>query len=95
MNDIREFLEELNPFAYFVPEMDEALVGVAWRHGQPQVACYDYNACLKILTDSGMDSKAAEAHLTWNIMAHQPAEVEHPDAMPVYVALLRDEGGGA
>lgn len=91
MNDIREFLEGLNPFAYLVPDMDEALVGIAWRFGQPQVACYDYSRCIAILMDRGMDSKAAERHLMWDIMAHRPEEVEMPDLMPIYVGDMRKE----
>lgn len=91
MESIREFLGGLNPFAHLVPDMDDALIGIAWRFGQPQVACYDYNACLKVLMDKGMDSKAAERHLMWNIMAHRPEEVEMPDQMPIYLANLRDE----
>lgn len=90
MEDIRAFLQDLNPLAYLVPDMDEALVGIAWRFGQPQVACYDYSRCIAILMERGMDSKAAERHLMWNIMAHRPEEVEMPEQMPIYLGDMRE-----
>ena len=84
--DIRELMSELNPDAYLLPDMDEALVGIAWRFGTPQVACYDHDRCREILMGRGMHRDEAEQHLMWVIMAHKPAAVEHPDAMPIYLS---------
>lgn len=46
---ILEQLEEENPEALTIDGFDTAFIGVARRLGQPSVAAYDYDKCIKVL----------------------------------------------
>lgn len=46
--------------------LDEAFVGVVERCGQPPIAIYDYEACIKVLAKDGMSYDEAADYLYFN-----------------------------
>lgn len=46
-SEVREFLEDSNPEALFMDGCDSALVGVAQRCGQPDLAIYSWEKLIK------------------------------------------------
>jgi hypothetical protein len=51
MNRIIETLKKLNPEARLFDGLDDALVGIAERSGQPALAVYDRQRCIELLAD--------------------------------------------
>jgi hypothetical protein len=47
---------------------DEALLGVGQRCGQPDVAVYDIDLMVKVLTEGGMTEEDAWEHLDFNVL---------------------------
>jgi len=86
VDTIREFILELNNDAHLLPpDTDSALLGVAQRWGRPQVPCYDYEACVKILTDRGMSRVQADEHMMFDLMRNV---LLHEDQQPVFITRL-------
>lgn len=48
---VKAYLQEMNPEALLADGFEDALVGVGERCGQPTLAVYDYNKCVRILMD--------------------------------------------
>jgi hypothetical protein len=48
---IKEQLAELNGDAYLFDGFEEGMVGYTQQYGRAPVACYDYDACIKILVE--------------------------------------------
>ena len=65
----REEIAEHNPEMLFLDEgdFDDALVGVGERCGQPALAVYDREKCIKILMRRGMGHDSAEEFFDFNI----------------------------
>lgn len=64
---IKEVLAENNPDALFADGYDDALVGIARRCGQPDLAVYDYNLGVKVLMErDGMTWEEAVEFIEYN-----------------------------
>lgn len=48
-SDKLEQLRQQNEEALTADGFDECLVGVCYQFGRPPVACYDYDACIRLL----------------------------------------------
>ena len=66
---VRELLSEENPDALFADGLDEALVGVARRCGQPTLAVYDYEKCVEVfMSREGMSHEDAIEWMEFNVV---------------------------
>jgi hypothetical protein len=66
---VRELLSEENPDALFADGLDEALVGVARRCGQPTLAVYDYEKCVEVfMSREGMSYEDAIEWMGFNVV---------------------------
>jgi hypothetical protein len=66
---VRETLAEENPDALFADGLDEALVGVARRCGQPTLAVYDYWKVVDVfMTRDGMTYEDAVEWVEFNVV---------------------------
>jgi hypothetical protein len=65
---VRELLSEENPDALFADGLDEALVGVARRCGQPTLAVYDYEKCVECFVGQGMSHEDAIEWMEFNVV---------------------------
>jgi hypothetical protein len=63
-----EQLAAINPDALMLDGFDEALVGIAFRNGQPALAVYDYDACIRVLMAQGLSQDAAVETFEFNTM---------------------------
>lgn len=45
-----------------------ALVGICYQFGRPPVACYNYEQCLALLIDQGMDQEQAREYFEYNTL---------------------------
>lgn len=50
----------------YANDFKDALIGIGTQFNQP-VAVYDYDKCLKILQDGGMDEEEAEEYFAFNV----------------------------
>ena len=64
---IKQELSDSNPDAFYADGYDEALVGIARRCGQPDVAAYDANKIIGILARD-MSEEEAEEFYEFNIV---------------------------
>jgi hypothetical protein len=83
---IRSVLEEWNPEALTADGFDEALVGIAMRFGMEPVACYDYEKCLAVLQEQGMDEEGAREYFEFNTLGAWVG-----DGTPMFVQLFPAE----
>ena len=66
---VRELLSEENPDALFADGLDEALVGVARRCGQPTLAVYDYEKCVEVfMSREGISHEDAIEWMEFNVV---------------------------
>lgn len=66
---VKEELAESNPEALFADGFDDALVGIARRCGQPDLAIYDYELGVKVLMDrDGMSEEEAIEYMEFNVV---------------------------
>lgn len=65
---VRETLTEENPNALFADGLDEALVGVARRCGQPTLAVYDYEKVVEVFVGQGMTYEDAVEWVEFNVV---------------------------
>ena len=66
---VRELLSEENPDALFADGLDDALVGVARRCGQPTLAVYDYEKCVEVfMSREGMSYEDAIEWMEFNVV---------------------------
>lgn len=60
-------LAEINPEALLADGFEDALIGMGQRCGQPTLAIYDCEACIKVLMRrDGMSREEAEEYLEFN-----------------------------
>lgn len=59
-------LTEVNPEALTCDGLDEALVGIGRRCGQPTLAVYDFNKAVTLLQSEGLTVDEAVEHLEFN-----------------------------
>lgn len=52
----------------FADGLDEAILGVAERCGQPPLVAYDRSRCIDILAAQGMDREEAEEYFEFNVV---------------------------
>lgn len=64
--EIKAQITDENPDALFADGFDNALIGVARRCGQPSLAVYDREKCIKIL-EKRMDRMDAEEYFEYNV----------------------------
>ena len=66
--DIRAYLAEENPEALLLDGFDDALIGISRRCGQPALAVYDQELCIKSLMQTGnMDYETADEFFEFNV----------------------------
>lgn len=65
--EVKEILKEENPEALLADGLDDALVGIARRCGQPTLAVYDVDKCAEVLMHrDGISYEEAMEHLEFN-----------------------------
>ena len=79
-----DMLADENEEALFADGLDAALVGIARRCGQPTLAVYDYEKCVKIFMDQGMEHEEAIEWMEFNVVGawmgeHTPIWLCRPD----------------
>jgi len=65
---VRELLSGENPDALFADGLDDGLVGVARRCGQPTLAVYDYGKCVECFVEQGMTYEDAVEWMEFNVV---------------------------
>ena len=69
MNPFIERLSELNPKALSADGFDDAIIGVAQRHGSEPLLAYSISKCLKVLVDrDGMSEEDAQEFFDFNVI---------------------------
>jgi len=67
--DLREDIAEENPEALFADGLDDALIGMARRCGQPTLAVYDYEKAVGIfMARDGMTYEDAVEWMEFNVV---------------------------
>jgi len=67
---IREQLSEENPDAMFADDLDDALVGIARRPGQPALAAYDYTRVVRVFEErDGLSREDAIEWVEFNVVS--------------------------
>ena len=67
--DLREDITEENPDALFADGLDDALIGMARRCGQPTLAVYDYEKAVGIfMARDGMTYEDAVEWMEFNVV---------------------------
>lgn len=64
----RTSIAEWNEEALFADGFDEAIIGYARRCGQPTLAVYDVDKCIRILMKGGLDYDDAVEHFEFNVV---------------------------
>ena len=64
---IKEILAEENPDAIFFDNLDDAIIGIARRCGQPSVVAYSIEKCLNILSKE-MSYEEAIEYFDFNVI---------------------------
>ena len=82
---IQEWVAEHNEDAIIYPDMVEALIGMCEQFGRPPVAAYDFNKCIKILIDDGMDEDEAIDYFYYNTLGTWAG-----DSTPVFITMYED-----
>jgi len=81
---IKQHLVEENPDALLADGFDQALIGIGRRVGQPSLAIYDRNKCIKILA-SEMGYEDAEEYFEYNVSGAWMG----PNT-PIFMATIKD-----
>lgn len=82
---LREQIAEENPEALFADGLDEALVGMAERCGQPTLAVYDYAKAVEVFMNrDGMTHEEAVEWMDFNVVGawmgpHTPVWLRRPE----------------
>ena len=82
---LRERIAEENPEALFADGLDEALVGMAERCGEPTLAVYDYARAVEVfMTRDGMAYEEAVEWMDFNVVGawmgpHTPVWLRRPE----------------
>ena len=61
-------ISEWNEEALFADGLDDAIIGYARRCGQPTLAVYDVDRCIRILMQGGLDYDGAVEHFEFNVV---------------------------
>lgn len=65
---------------------DEAIIGVGYRCGQPDIIVYDAEKCVKILMDQGMTEEEAIDYFDFNVVGAWVGE-----ETPIFVREMYDD----
>lgn len=85
MQQIKDELSEANPDVLLCDGLDDAIIGIAERFGQPPVACYDTFKIIDILQSrDGMTEEGALEFFEYNILNAWVGE-----NTPAFLTLLR------
>jgi len=94
--EIREYLGEMNPEALLADGLEDALIGVCDRFGQPALAAYDYDKCIEILAEDIASDETLEEdddphtmaveHFDFNIIGGWVGE-----STPVFIRLYETQ----
>lgn len=94
---VRDYLAEINPEALLADGLENALIAVCDRFGQPTLAAYDYDKCIEIFANDIADDDTLEEDDDPHTMA-----VEHfdynviggwlGDHTPVFIRIYAPEG---
>ena len=67
-DQLKEILADENPEALLWDGLESAFVGIARRCGQPTLAVYDYDLCIKVFTADGMTYEEAVEYIEFNVV---------------------------
>ena len=70
---MKEFIKDFDDAILTADGFDDALVGVVERFGQPSVACYDKEKCIKILAKD-MSYEEAVEYFYFNVIGSYVGE---------------------
>ena len=82
---IQDWVAQHNEDAIIYPDMDEALIGVCEQFGRPIVAAYDFNKCISILMEQGMEQEEALEYFYFNTLGLWAGE-----STPVFLTLYEE-----
>ncbi len=82
----REMIAESDEDMLFADGLDAALIGVCYRHGQPPIACYDYEKAITLIRSWGMSHDDATEYFEFNTVGAWVG-----DYTPCYVEMLAPE----
>lgn len=69
MNPFIERLSELNPAALSADGFDDAIIGIAQRHGSEPLLAYSISKCIQVLMErDGMSREDASEFLEFNTL---------------------------
>ena len=65
--DLKQWLADVAPDAFLADGLDEAIIGVVARVGQPTIVVYERTLCLEILSQDTDTYEQAEEHFEFNV----------------------------
>jgi hypothetical protein len=68
MSNIRDQIAEMNPDAILWEGFDAAIAGIAERCSKQPLVVYDWDRCIKVLTDDGLSYEEAVEYLDFNVI---------------------------
>lgn len=67
IEQFKEMLAETDPDLILYPDYDKAFIGIARRACKENVAVYDYDKCIQVLMEGGIESREeAEEYFEFN-----------------------------
>lgn len=85
IDDVRDMLRDENPDALLADGFEAAIVGIGRRCGQPTVAVYSRERCLRVLQErDGLSREEAEEYFEFNVQGawlgeHTPVMLVEPE----------------
>jgi hypothetical protein len=81
VNPFIERLSELNPQALSADGFDDAIIGIAQRHGSEPLLAYSIPKCIKVLVErDGMSEEDAQEFFDFNVLGAWVG-----DGTPIYI----------
>lgn len=80
--EILDRLLEINPQAVIIEGLDEAIIGYTQNNGFPNVAVYDTELCVSLLSSNGMSLEDAVDYFEYNVLGSHFGENS-----PIFVSL--------
>jgi hypothetical protein len=77
---IKKMLSEINPEAILVNDLDEAIIG--YTQNNSNVAVYDAELCISILSSNGMSLEEAVEYFEYNIL-----NCYYGENSPIFISL--------
>ena len=82
---VRDWITGQNEDAIIYDDMADAFIGMCEQFGRPPVVAYDFNKCIKILIEDGMDEDEAMDYFYVNTLGTWAG-----DSTPVFITMYED-----